>query len=197
MNDLIFEEEIPYSQAKEFVEIWHYSGCFPKGSHITFGWSFFDSGYLYAIADFGNGVNPYQSTFLSRVTGKEVTNKNMVELKRLARVEPKCCNAPLSKFLSLCGKALKRRGIRFIVSFSDPAHGHSGGIYRASGFSHIGQTLNAERHDVTEDGVVVHRRRAYRHAKANGISLSQARDVLGVRPVETPKKDRWFRDLGE
>lgn len=152
------------------------------------------SGPLYAAAAYGWGVNPYQETYLSRVLGREVTRGNCLEIKRLARVEPAVPSLPLTWFLARVHRDLRRRGVRYIVAFSDPAHGHSGGIYRAANFVHAGQT-KPEDHCVDQDGNPVHRRVAYRLGKRSGISTAEAREQLGLQTVKTPPKDRWLLDL--
>jgi hypothetical protein len=146
---------------KAFVESHHYSGCVPRGKNVFF------AGYgehgTYAAAVYGWGVNPYQERFLSGLLGREVTRESCYELKRLVRAEPRDDRYPLTAFLAGVHRLLRRKGIRYVVSFSDPAHGHSGGIYRASNFVHVGQTQE-EVHCVDAAGEPVHRRRAYRHA---------------------------------
>lgn len=186
-------ESIPYALAKSFIERWHYSGSCPKGKNIFFG-CFDDNDNLYAVSDYGNGVNPYQAGFLSRESGLEVTNDNLVELKRLCRIEPNNPEIPLTKFLSVCHKQLKADGIKFIVSFSDPEHGHTGGIYKASNFFHFG-TTQEEMHVIDANGVQRHRRYAYRYSKRNNISIEEARTLLGLVPKKTLAKDRWFLPL--
>ena len=115
----------------------------------------------------------------------------MVDLKRLCRVEPRDGSMPLTRMLAKCHRLLAKDGIRMVVSFSDPAHGHTGGIYRAANFTHAGMT-QAEFHTIGEDGEVRHRRFAYRYARRNGVSIAEARDVLGLRRIRTVPKDRWF-----
>jgi len=149
---------------------------------------------LYAVADYGIGVNPYQAAFLSKITNANVENSNLLELKRLCRVEPSISQLPLTAFLSRCHKILKRSGYVFIVSFSDPAQGHNGGIYKAANFTHIGVT-NPERHTVDANGVIRHRRYYFRYARRKGISVEQARQELGLELVKTQPKDRWFLAL--
>jgi hypothetical protein len=118
----------------------------------------------------------------------------------------------LTKFLSLCHKLLKQRyGIRYIVSFSDPKYNrfkhqgpveyNSGGIYKAANFQYLGKT-NAEMHVIDQFGNIHHRRYAYRYMqrKCNEgifITLDEARNFLGVKPIRTERKDRWFLDLGK
>ena len=180
-------ECIGIEAARPFIERWHYSGCVPTGKNIFFGW--LDEGELYAVADYGIGVNSFQASYLSRVTGFDVKNGNLLELKRLCRSEP--ARAQLSQFLSKCHKELRKMGYKYIVSFSDPEEGHSGGIYRASNFRHLGKT-NAEWHLVDAEGNKRHRRFAYRHSKRHGCSVAESRELLGVARVKTEPKDRWF-----
>jgi hypothetical protein len=72
---------------------WHYSHVVPTGKNIFFGW--FQDGTLYAVADYGVGVNPYQAAFLNRTVGTVVVMpETLVELKRLCRSEPKREYAP-------------------------------------------------------------------------------------------------------
>lgn len=181
-------KEIDHNLATPFIERWHYSGCAPKGSNTYFGW--FKGDALYAVADYGIGVNPYQASYLSNHLGEEIKQDQLVELKRLVRSEPKLDRNPLTKFLSKCHRILKDRGIRLVVSFSDPAQGHQGGIYKAANFSHVGKT-QAEYHTIDTEGNIRHRRYAYRYAKRNSISTEAARVVLGLTPIKTEPKDRW------
>jgi hypothetical protein len=190
--------KIAHREAAPFIKQWHYSGRCPTGKNIYFGWFmkggntpdlFGDS--LYAVADYGIGVNPYQAQALSRMTGLEVDSEHLLELKRLCRKEPKIDMFPLSAFLSRCHKMLRRDGYQHIVSFSDPSWGHTGGIYRASNFMHLGQT-NAETHAIDEKGETRHRRLYFRYARRNNVTVAAARDTLGLTLIKTKPKDRWF-----
>ena len=191
MRDIDIAAVVPVDigTAKEFIERWHYSGKAPTGKNIYFGWLF--HGELYAVADYGIGVNPYQASFLSRKSGFQVTNDNLVELKRLCRVEPKIDSLPLTAFLSRCHKILASDGYRFVVSFSDPEEGHNGGIYKAANFLALGQT-NAENHAIDSSGTKHHRRYDYRYAKRKGITMQEARDALGLKIYRSKPKDRWL-----
>jgi hypothetical protein len=181
--------------AKAFLELYHYTGVLPTGRNICFGW--FVTGELYAVAAYGHGINQVQHSYLARVTGKPVTRRNLIELRRLARAEPARDGQQLSQFIAVCHRLLRRdHGIRFVVSFSDPAHRHNGGIYRASNFEHLGKTA-AEPHVIDQRGRLRSRRMPYHHAKRNGITLAEARQQLGLRVRSTVRRDRWFLDLGE
>jgi hypothetical protein len=203
--------EIPLGVAKPFIEEWHYSGKVPTGKNVFFGW--YTDGTLYAVADYGIGVNSNQAAYLSRITQKPVKQSNLFELKRLCRVDPQNPAYPLTKFLSRCHKHLKREhGIRFIVSFSDPEHNQfllqkndvpyaSGGIYKAANFQYLGKT-NPEWHVADQFGARRHRKYPYRYmerqrAKGAPITLDAARKALGLTRIRTAEKDRWFLDLGK
>ena len=196
-------KEIVIQESRPFIERWHYSGCVPTGQNIFFGWisDGVDEGKdyngllfnesMYAVADYGIGVNPYQAAFLSKQTGFMVENDKLLELKRLCRIEPKDRSLPLTAFISRCHKVLKKRGYKYIISFSDPMHGHDGGIYKAANFIHLG-TTNPEYHTVDCEGNIRHRRYSFRYARRNNITVGQARIDLGLKRIKTAPKDRWF-----
>ena len=171
------------SEAKVFVERWHYSKRIPTGKNICYG--AFKKGELYAVIVYGIGVNPYQSKFLGV--------NNVLEIKRMCRVEPADTTMPMSKFISKTSRLVYREfPYDCLIAFADPAQGHEGGVYKASGFTMHGKT-NAEWHLIDEAGVIRHRRYAYRYAKRNGISAQQSREQLGVKRIQTPPKFRWVR----
>jgi len=191
--------------AAAFVEQWHYSHRIPTGKNICFGWYVEREGLprdtlwrecLYAVAVYGIGVNPYQASSLAREVGRPIMPSELVELKRLARVEPKVADLPLTWFLARCHRYLHADdGYKWVVSFSDPGASHTGGIYRAANFNHLGKT-NSEIHLITDGGEVRHRRLAYRLSRREGISTQEARDRLGVSRVKTQPKDRWLLQIG-
>ena len=194
---------IKISIARPFIEQWHYSGRCPTGQNRFFG--MYVTGLsgtqadlfgetLYAVSDYGIGVNPYQAQSLSKMANRAIDKDRLLELKRLCRIEPKLKKYPLTQFLARCHKMLKTIGYTDIVSFSDPAFGHSGGIYKAANFQYLGQT-NAENHAEDSEGVPRHRRQYFRFARRHGISNAEAREQLGLRLVKTLPKDRWLLQL--
>lgn len=186
-------KKISLNEARVIVEQFHYSHSVPTGKNIFFGWYFGKE--LYAVADYGIGVNPYQASFLSRVTGLPVVNEELLELKRLARIEP-ARDVYLSQFIAGCHKILRKDGYKYIVSFSDPEYGHNGGIYRASNFQHLG-TTNPEWHLIDDNGNRMHRRRAHRHSERNKCTIEESRQALGLKRIKTLPKDRWFIQISK
>jgi hypothetical protein len=192
---------IEASRVHRFITDHHYSETVPSGKNLFFGWfagdyfpeDMFDGG-LYAVANYGIGINPLQAQFLAKETGLTVNLDNLLELKRLVRAEPRTDNLPLTYFLSKCHKLLKADGYKHIVSFSDPAQGHSGGIYKASNFIHLGQT-QADQFVVDTNGKVRHRRLVNHYAKNKGVSYQEALSILNLTTTKSVPKDRWFYKL--
>jgi hypothetical protein len=163
--------EASIAEARPFIERWHYSGKVPTGKNYFFVMESGEqvdmfSSEIYAVACYGHSASQSMHTGLSRLTGLDVTLDNMLELRRLCRREPRD-GKPLTWFLSRCHKLLKKRGIKYIVSFSDPMHNHSGGIYKAASFTHLGKTDPAT-HNKDKDGNIVHRRIPYHHKRKMG-----------------------------
>jgi hypothetical protein len=180
--------------ARTFVALWHYAGDVPTGKNTAFGW--FIESELYAVAVYGVGVFHNQHQFLARESGLPVERGNVLELRRLCRIEPPRKDRQLSQFIAACHRILKKdHGVRFVVSFSDPARGHNGGIYRASNFKHFGQT-RPETHTIAANGEMVARTLVHFRATRARQSLAEMREALGVRQQVTRPKDRWMIDLG-
>lgn len=176
--------QIQNHQAKDFVERWHYSRRIPTGKNICYGlWA---GDLLYAVIVYGIGVNPYQARFLNV--------KSVIEIKRMCRSEPKQ-PYELSKFIRTTMKmARQQMEFQAVVAFADPEQGHEGTVYKATGFSHEGYT-NPEWHLIGDDGEKRHRRYAFRLARRRGITISEARESLGMKRVQTLPKHRWVLRL--
>jgi hypothetical protein len=205
-------ERIGHSDAKPFIEKWHYSRNCPTGKNYFFGC--FVGGELYAVADYGTGANMDGGASLARMTGLPVTPKNYVTLKRLCRKGEKGKSAvPLTAFLARCHRILKRELlIRFVVSYADPSENgttkpvprttpwQAGGIYAAANFKYLGK-VPPERHFKDRRGKFVHRRVPYRLmkrtiARGSKMTMPEAQDEMGLKPWVMMPKERWFLDLG-
>jgi hypothetical protein len=167
---MLWVTEIDYKTAKAFIEKHHYSHSMPRGRSVCFGW--YAGETLYAVANYGVGVNMMAHDYLAANTTLPVTKENLFELKRLCRVGERedPSRHPLTQFLGVCHRILHRKfGIDFIVSFSDPEHSHQGELYRIANFVNLGST-RAEVHYVAPDGAFVHRRVPYRQMQKYNIS---------------------------
>jgi hypothetical protein len=176
--------------SRPIIEKYHYSGNVPAGKNIYFGW--FLGTLLYAVAIYGIGANNNQAGYLARTQALPVTNANLLELKRLARIEPKIKDAPLTKFLSINHHLLRRDGYKYVISFSDPEFNPQGGIYAAANFKQIGYS-SPETDILNCEGKKIGRRTLLHWRKAHGSpTIDEACKLLGYTKVKTPGKKRWF-----
>ncbi len=117
--------------AQYAVQHWHYSGSLPPQPHVRVGvWE--DTNFIGCII-FARGANNnlYLPYGLEQTEGCE-----------LVRVALRQHQTPVSRLLRIAIKKLKSfcPGMRLVVSFADPNHGHHGGIYQASGWIYTGRT---------------------------------------------------------
>ena len=178
-------DRIPYNEAKNFIEQWHYSHRMPTGKNICFSVS--ANSFIYAVISYGIGVNPYQASFLGV--------KSVIEIKRMCRREPKQ-KYHLSRFIRLTLRMLRKiEKFDAVVAFADPEYGHGGTVYRAAGFRHEGMS-NPEWHLIGKNGEKRHRRYAFRFARRKEVTIEQARDQLGLERIKSAPKHRWVLRYG-
>ena len=124
-----------YQAAKYAVEHWHYSRTMPNAKLAKMG--VWEDGIFIGVVVFGSGAN----SELGNSYG--LTQFQTCELVRVALSSHK--NA-VSKIVSIAIKMLKQeyKGLRLVVSFADPEHGHAGGIYQAMNWVYVGDTTPAD-----------------------------------------------------
>jgi hypothetical protein len=186
---------ISQSEARSIVDTYHYSRNVPAGKNVHFGW--FLGEELYAVASYGIGANNNLPKYLAKATGLPVENRNLFELKRLARQGKKEeKTVSLSKLLAVSHRNLfKEDGIRYIVSYSDPDYNPAGGIYAASGFTLLGMT-KPETDIITDRGLKIGRRTLLHWRKAHGNpTIQEACRTLNYSVAHTQPKKRWFLAL--
>jgi hypothetical protein len=86
---------------------------------------------------FARGASPHL------LTAYGLTNTEGCELVRVALTEHR---ALVTRIVAIAIRLLKRTnpGLRLIVSFADPVHGHVGGIYQAGGWIYTGTSSSAK-----------------------------------------------------
>lgn len=122
------------NEIRDFIEEWHYS----KNINGLM------SDYCFKLEDeSGNliGAMIYGRIAMAGVWKKYAENENeLTELRRL------CCidDTPKNTESYFIGKTLnylkKNTPIKKVISYADATYGHTGVIYRASNFQHIGMT---------------------------------------------------------
>jgi len=110
------------------VKKWHYSKRMPIGRIVKIGcW---EDEYIGAVL-FARGASPY----LGHQYGLDQT-----ELCELVRVALHHHENPVTKIVSVAIRLLRKHspGLRMIISFADPSHGHVGGIYQGGNWIYSG-----------------------------------------------------------
>jgi hypothetical protein len=119
-------------EAADFaVRAFHYSHGLPAGRLVCVGaW---EAGAFVGAVIFGRGA----SSEIGSPFGL-----NQSEVCELVRVALGPHTAPTSRIVSIAVRLLRRLcpGLRLIVSYADPEHGHLGTLYQAMGWLFIGTT---------------------------------------------------------
>lgn len=120
-----------YQAAKYAVEHWHYSHAMPTPPLVSVG--VWESGVFIGAVIFGRGANKN----IGRPYGLLPT-----EVAELVRVALNAHSAPVSQVVAVAVKMLARQspGLRLVVSFADPNHGHVGAIYQAGNWVFVGDS---------------------------------------------------------
>ena len=177
--------EISRKAARGWVEKWHYSRAMPTGKCFSYG--LYANHEPYAVIVYGIGVNPNQASYLKV--------KNVLEILRMCRSEPKLKGFPLSRFIAITRKMVStKHPYNALIAFADPEEGHIGTVYSAAGFKLEGVT-EATWHALDKYGNKRHRRYAFRHARRNDQTIEKSRQDLGLTRVQTKPKYRWVYRL--
>lgn len=177
--------------AEHAVLRWHYSHRMPSGKLATFGvWE--DERYTGAVI-FGRGAT------LQLGWSYGLTQTECVELVRVAM---RSHAAPVTQVVAESIRLLRKSspGLRLIVSFADPEHGHHGGIYQAGNWLYLG--TNDGSREFLVHGQQVHERSIssamkIRPARAGESRLEYVRRTMdpAAQPVRTTPKHRYVYPL--
>ena len=159
------------------VTHWHYARSLSTAKNVYIGvWE--DNGFAGCVV-FGLGAGRATS-------GKRFGLRRAFEVAELTRVALKPGHhAPVSRVVAIAIRLLCQQspGLRLLISFADPAHGHHGGIYQAGNWIYAGLTNPKVQNFLR--GRWVHHRTA--------TSAGSAWRGLPSRP--TPGKHRYLMPL--
>ena len=120
-------------EIKTFIETWHYS----KNINGVI------SDYCFKLIDEDNiiGAMIYGKIAMANVWKKYVKNKeHLIELRRLCCIDNTPKNTE-SYFIGFTLRWLKKNTeMKTVISYADETYNHSGVIYKASNFKHLGMT---------------------------------------------------------
>lgn len=121
------------AEVKEFIEKWHYSRSI-NGLMSSYCFGLYDGdtmvgAMIYGRLGMANAWKKYGDSI-----------DDVLELRRLVLIDDTPRNSE-SYFIGHTLRWLKRNTkVKTIVSYADPNYGHSGVIYRATNFTHVGMT---------------------------------------------------------
>lgn len=120
-----------YSDVKDFIAQHHYSHSL-NGVKATHCFCVTHGGRLVGAMVYGRMATTAWKKF-----GKK--ESDVIELRRLVFLDEAGRNSE-SRFIAWSLRWMKQNepGIKVVVSYADPAHGHEGGIYKASNFEYHG-----------------------------------------------------------
>jgi hypothetical protein len=179
---------VPHSIAKQVLVREHYLHSFPGGTKLAFG-GFLDYRLLGALTLGAGPANAY-----SLVDG--ATPDDCLALTRLWLSDELPKNSE-SRFIAVVLRSLKRHtDLKFLVSYADPAQGHLGTIYQATGWVYTGLSEATPLYDIG-DGRHYHSRSLSHSFGSHGLTHFQ-RHSIQVRLVPQQAKHRYlyFLDPG-
>lgn len=127
----LFVAPCELENVKAFIEAHHYShSVFGVTASRCFSVTYQDELAGGAIFGLPAGVG---------VAAKYADGGNLLELRRFV-LHDKAPRNSESRALGVMFRVLRREGYTRILSYADPMHGHSGVIYKATGFEYRGRT---------------------------------------------------------
>ncbi|MEE9249125.1 MAG: DNA methyltransferase [Dehalococcoidia bacterium] len=173
---------VPISIARRIIEAHHYLHSLPAGTRVAFG-VLLGTRLLGALT---LGVGPKQAHSL--VEG--ATPDDCLTLTRLWLSDLLPPNSE-SRVLGVVLRALHRHtNLKFLISYADPAQGHVGTIYQATGWVYTGLSEPMPLYDLG-DGIARHSR-SLSHAFGTHSLTHFKRHGISVKLVHRAAKHRYI-----
>jgi hypothetical protein len=173
---------IPTLSAKRLIEREHYLHSLPGGTRLAFG-VFLGSRFMGALT---LGVGPLNAYSLVQ----RATPDDCLTLTRLWLSDQLPRNSE-SRVLGISLRSLRRHtSLKFLVTYADPAQGHLGTIYQATGWLYTGLSKAMPLYDVG-DGKARHSR-SLSHAYGTHSLEHFSRHGVQVKLVPQQAKHRYL-----
>ena len=180
-------QPIPFIAAKQILIRHHYLHSLPGGTKLAFG-AFVDGKLLGAITF---GIGPYNAFSLVDGTCPD----NCLTLSRLWLSERLPPNSE-SRVISVCLRYLRKyTTLKFILTYADPAQGHVGTIYQATGWLYTGLSEATPKLDIG-DGIARHSR-SLAHAFGSHSLKYLSERGLNVKVLPQIPKHRYIYFLDQ
>jgi hypothetical protein len=173
---------VPFSVAKQLLVRHHYLHSFPGGTKLAFG-SFLGNRLLGALTLGAGPANAY-ALVDGAIAG------DCLALIRLWLSDDLPRNSE-SRFIAIVLRFLKQHtDLRFLVSYADPAQGHVGTIYQATGWIYTGLSQATPLYDIG-DGRARHSRSLSHAFGTHGLAYFQ-RHGMDAKLVPQQAKHRYI-----
>ena len=167
--------------AKPFIIKHHYTQAFGKAS-IILGLYKIDHPELQGVITFGQ----CSGRLVAQSICEGGNEKNVMEFLRMVVLDD--CDCPRTYFMSKAVTILRQKypAVKCLVTYADQTEGHTGTVYRANSWKHVGQT--GAKYHYTLDGTRYNKRIIWDHAVRLGIKEKEYADTRGyVKVPELPK----------
>lgn len=171
------------SDVAGFLNSFHY-GRYGRSAKLAYGAFLNDK--LIAVCKFSPPIRKEVATSMA------LQPREVLELDRFC-VHPRYQKKNFASWvLSRLTKDVFKRHpeVSCLVSFADSTYGHTGVIYRASGWKETSQVA-PDYHYVNDDGFVLHKKTLYNHARKMGQKERQYADANGYARVFGRKKIKF------
>lgn len=164
------------------VKHWHYARTLPLGKMTRIG--VWEDGHFIGAVVFSLGANRHMSKFFG------LPNTQCAELARVALATHR---TPVSRIVAIAVRMLKKfsPGLRLVVSYADPRHGHIGGIYQAGNWIYTGESLSAQ--NIKIGSRYLHKRAYTGHC----FGMPRLAMPVGAVMVTVPAKYRYAMPLDD
>lgn len=169
-----------HAAAKYAVEKWHYSRTMPVSKSAKVG--VWEGRLFIGCVLFAWGANPSMA---------QTVGLRMTECAELVRVALREHQSPVSRIVAIAFRLMRRQspGLRAVISYADPYHGHHGGIYQAGGWVYLGLTQPEQR--FIHNGKML-QRRAYSGKNFGRAPLTLPKQA---RRITVPGKHKYLFPL--
>ncbi len=180
-------QPIPFIAAKQIVVKHHYLHSLPGGTKLAFG--AFVEGRLLGVITFG--VGPYNAFSLVEGT----CPNDCLTLTRLWLSEILPPNSE-SRVISVCLRYLRKyTTLKFIMTYADPARGHVGTIYQATGWLYTGLSEATPKFDIG-DGIARNSRSLAQAFGSHSLKYLSERG-LNIKALPQIPKHRYIYFLNQ
>lgn len=172
-NDLIFDDNVDYNEAKSLIEKYHYKGSLNRSGMIS-------------------GVRLNNKLIAVSVFANPTRNVDGGELIRFV-IDPKYQMKNLGSWLLSRASKIALKKWDKLFTFADPNFNHSGTLYLASNWEFVGE-IKSDYWYTSDNGWIMHKKTLWNRAKNLCKTEKEYAEFFGYRKVwGLPKKKYEYK----